>query len=219
MIDLKQYRKATSYTRSAQLLGYTVGAALGQLLVSFNLMSYNNIIVFTLVLIAIALLTSFFLPMPQHSMFFHRRQALVGKTETEETEADVEGSEDTAEQAGGSMVSLEKEDGGLGKEAGKPVDEKEPVSEVLEESASVETCGRLLLQLWRDFLQCYSSRQLLYWSVWWALATCGFNQTINYVQVSGKGQIPFFEIKIKQFLSSLHCKAFLELNSKTITNY
>uniref|UniRef100_A0A3B4VC86 Solute carrier family 19 member 3 n=1 Tax=Seriola dumerili TaxID=41447 RepID=A0A3B4VC86_SERDU len=39
------------------------------------------------------------------------------------------------------------------------------------------------LQLWRDFCQCYSSRQLLYWSLWWAMATCGYNQTVNYVQV------------------------------------
>uniref|UniRef100_A0A667X7K5 Solute carrier family 19 member 3 n=1 Tax=Myripristis murdjan TaxID=586833 RepID=A0A667X7K5_9TELE len=34
-----------------------------------------------------------------------------------------------------------------------------------------------------DSARCYSSRQLLYWSVWWALATCGYNQTVNYVQV------------------------------------
>lgn len=56
----------------------------------------------------------------------------------------------------------------------------------MEESAEGQSCGRVLLQLLRDFRQCYSSRQLLYWSLWWAMATCGYNQTVNYVQVTLK---------------------------------
>lgn len=160
MIDLKQYRKATSYSRSVQLLGYTVGSVLGQLLVSFNLMSYDNIAIFTLVLTSIALLISLFLPMPQHSMFFHRKHA-EQKTTTEGAEEHADGTGDAAEQASGKLKVQD-----------------------LEEVADAQTCGRVLLRLWRDFLQCYSSRQLLYWSVWWAMATCGYNQTVNYVQVS-----------------------------------
>lgn len=161
MLDLKRYRKATSYSRSVQLLGYTVGSVLGQLLVSFKLMSYNNITVLTLVLTGIALLISFFLPMPQHSMFFHKRKHTEQNLTTEGTEKHVDGAEDAAEQASES-----------------------PKVQDLEEVAGAETCSKVLLQLWRDFLQCYSSRQLLYWSVWWAMATCGYNQTVNYVQVS-----------------------------------
>lgn len=186
MVDLKRYRKATSYSRSVQLLGSTVGSVLGQLLVSFNLMSYSNIMVLTLVLTSIALLTSFLLPMPQQSMFFHRRQA-GQKTATEGTKRRVDGTEDATEHASESKVSLEEiradtvekreetED-----ETGKGLDEKGPKEELV----GAETCSKVLLQLWRDFRQCYSSRQLLYWSVWWAMATCGYNQTINYVQVS-----------------------------------
>lgn len=34
-----------------------------------------------------------------------------------------------------------------------------------------------------DFVQCYKCRTLLSWSVWWALATCGYFQIINYTQV------------------------------------
>ncbi|XP_072329570.1 thiamine transporter 2-like [Scyliorhinus torazame] len=40
-----------------------------------------------------------------------------------------------------------------------------------------------ILQLWSDFKMCYSSRNLLYWSFWWAIATCGYYQIFNYVQV------------------------------------
>lgn len=60
----------------------------------------------------------------------------------------------------------------------------------VEESAAGRSCGRVLLQLLQDFQQCYSSRQLLYWSVWWAMATCGYNQTVNYVQVTHKETQP-----------------------------
>uniref|UniRef100_A0A8B9PAX3 Thiamine transporter 1 n=1 Tax=Apteryx owenii TaxID=8824 RepID=A0A8B9PAX3_APTOW len=41
---------------------------------------------------------------------------------------------------------------------------------------------KVLRDLWQDFLQCYSSRTMLCWSVWWALSTCGYFQVINYAQ-------------------------------------
>ncbi|KAJ3591089.1 hypothetical protein NHX12_009036 [Muraenolepis orangiensis] len=129
VIDADKYRKATSYCRSVQLLGFTAGAVLGQLLVSFDLLSYRGLLLFTLAVTTVALLTSCFLPMPRRSMFFHRH-------------------------------------GGDGPEGGQ--------------GKAAETNMR---EGGTDFLQCYSSRQLLYWSVWWAMATCGYNQTLNYVQV------------------------------------
>lgn len=41
---------------------------------------------------------------------------------------------------------------------------------------------KVLKDLWCDFLQCYSSQNMLCWSVWWALSTCGYFQVINYAQ-------------------------------------
>lgn len=83
VVELKHYLKATSYCRTAQLLGYTVGSVLGQILVSFELMSYNNILVFTLVLTGVALIGSILLPMPKTSMFFHKMRSARGETEGE----------------------------------------------------------------------------------------------------------------------------------------
>ncbi|XP_023255481.1 thiamine transporter 1-like isoform X2 [Seriola lalandi dorsalis] len=189
VVDLKRYRKATSYSRSVQLLGYTVGSVLGQLLVSFDLMSYNNIMVLTLVLTGIALLSSCLLPMPEQSMFFHRRHTRQ-KTETEATKSDRDGTVDATEHT--SRVKTSSEDTrdervDISREteevAVKGQDEKVPKAVDFEESVGAEGCSQVLLQLWRDFCQCYSSRQLLYWSLWWAMATCGYNQTVNYVQV------------------------------------
>ncbi|XP_054884267.1 thiamine transporter 2 [Poeciliopsis prolifica] len=171
VVDLKRYRKATSYSRSVQLLGYTVGSVLGQLLVSFDLMSYNNILVFTLVLTAIALVASCLLPMPQRSMFFHRKHS--GERASEEgAKRHRGGSEDEECDSETSNTSL-----------GEKEDKKEQGVEENEEIKGAESCSQVVLQLWRDFRQCYSSRQLLYWSMWWAMATCGYNQTVNYVQV------------------------------------
>ncbi|XP_040902532.1 thiamine transporter 1 [Toxotes jaculatrix] len=181
VVDLKKYRKATSYSRSVQLLGYTVGSVLGQLLVSFNLMSYNNIMVFTLVLTVIALLTSCLLPMPQQSMFFHRKHT-GQRTVTQGTKSNGEGTEDA--HTSGSKLSLEEMiDGKVDRMRETEEDAVKEETEDYEESVGAMSCSHVLLQLWRDFCQCYSSRQLLYWSLWWAMATCGYNQTSNYVQV------------------------------------
>ncbi|KAG7265972.1 hypothetical protein CRUP_022677 [Coryphaenoides rupestris] len=67
VVDADKYRKATSYCRSVQLLGYTVGAVLGQVLVSLDLLSYHGILVLTLVLISIGTVPACFLPMPRRT--------------------------------------------------------------------------------------------------------------------------------------------------------
>lgn len=165
VVDLQHYRKATSYCRSVQLLGYTLGAVLGQALVSTRLMSYYNILVMTLVLTGIAQATSFFLPMPQRSMFFHRRQSRAEITPPP-----------PAGTAPNSPVGEENDAGGSRPpETGKGMEQVPP-------QRSLKGCLQVVQHLWRDCVQCYS-RSLLCWSVWWALATCGYNQTINYVQV------------------------------------
>lgn len=41
----------------------------------------------------------------------------------------------------------------------------------------------VLRMLSSDFVQCYKCRTLLSWSLWWALATCGYFQVVNYAQV------------------------------------
>lgn len=174
-MDLKRYRKATSYSRSAQLLGYTIGSVLGQLLVSFNLMSYHNILILTLVLTAFAFLTSCLLPMPQRSMFFHRKhsgEVLSGGGVTAPVEE--------ARTSSGSPDEM-KDEKVVHTQAQKCAEKEDK-----EDPASAQSCSRVILQLWTDFRQCYSSRQLLYWSLWWAMATCGYYQTINYVQVGFK---------------------------------
>ena len=41
---------------------------------------------------------------------------------------------------------------------------------------------RTMYVMFRDFKKCYSNKELLRWSLWWAFATCGEFQVENYVQ-------------------------------------
>nr|XP_006638045.1 PREDICTED: thiamine transporter 2-like [Lepisosteus oculatus] len=163
VVELEHYQKVTSYCRSVQLVGYTVGSVLGQVLVTFSLMSYFYILVMTLVFICIALLSSCFLPMPKRSMFFHRKETLQDGGQTQAPSPQLS-DPDTPEGA------CQTDVGGTVLSNGKHKENKHGFVSIL-------------AQLWFDFLQCYSTKQLVYWSLWWALATCGYNQTVNYVQV------------------------------------
>ncbi|XP_026106912.1 thiamine transporter 2-like [Carassius auratus] len=183
VVELKHYLKATSYCRTAQLLGNTAGSVLGQILVSFELMSYNYILVFTLVLTAIALITSILLPMPKTSMFFHQRRSASGETDGEgyaETEEELQnnGQKDGVELNGSKQL--------------QPIPEGSGNCDNRKNLNGVQFCcpydipggcGDVLLRLVWDFLQCFSSNKLLVWSAWWALATGGYYQIINYVQL------------------------------------
>ncbi|XP_068601310.1 thiamine transporter 2 isoform X2 [Brachionichthys hirsutus] len=195
VVDPKRYRMATSYVRSVQLLGYTAGSLLGQLFVTFDLMSYDDTLTFTLGLFAVATVASCLLPMPQRSMFFHRKdgqEAPAGETGGETGDASVrqeeanaegladaqesaEGGADAQENAEGGADAKESAENGLGVKGRALTENEEPVG--------AERCWNVLLQPWNDLRRCYSSRTLLYWSLWWTLATCGFNQTVSYVQV------------------------------------
>lgn len=40
--------------------------------------------------------------------------------------------------------------------------------------------------LWKHFVQAYTNYRVIKWSIWWALATCGYLQVINYIQLLWK---------------------------------
>uniref|UniRef100_A0A3Q0RRP0 Solute carrier family 19 member 3b n=1 Tax=Amphilophus citrinellus TaxID=61819 RepID=A0A3Q0RRP0_AMPCI len=148
VIPVENYQRATGYLRSAMLAGYTFGASLGQMLVSLVGLNYFYINAITLGTVSIAFLVSFWLPMPQTSMFFK------GKTAESVMEMDGEGSGKGKTEHIGSAGCCSWE--------------------------NVATAGHLL---WQSFRESYSSRHLIYWSLWWALATAGYVQIFNYIQL------------------------------------
>ncbi|KAJ3591090.1 hypothetical protein NHX12_009037 [Muraenolepis orangiensis] len=109
VIPPEKYQRATGFLRSAMLTGYTVGATLGQLLISLA-------------------------------------EGMPGEDRTVGVTAQ----------------------GEAGRHGG---------------SCGGEDVNHVTRLLWRSFRESYASRQVICWSLWWALATAGYNMVFNYVQL------------------------------------
>ncbi|XP_075710021.1 thiamine transporter 1 [Rhinoderma darwinii] len=172
MVEPGVYQKVTSYCRTATLTGFTVGSVTGQVLVSLANWSLFSLNVISLISVSIAFSTSWFLPMPMKSLFFH--QKLIDDKESKRADSVKRG----IHQNGGLECAAKPED----IEARVPLntDAHNADGQFTEKkSVALQTVFRTL---WKDFLHCYSSRTLLCWSVWWALSTCGYFQVVNYSQ-------------------------------------
>ncbi|KAF7656499.1 hypothetical protein LDENG_00040080 [Lucifuga dentata] len=159
VIPVEKYQRATGYLRSAMLAGYTFGASLGQALISLAGMDYFYINAITLGIMSVAFLVSFWLPMPQRSMLFKGKKA-------------------------GTVGSQSQQEGPVGVDKG----EAGSGTETMEYNGSSGWCSRENVTnaghlLWKSFRESYSSRHLIYWSLWWALATVGYVQVFNYIQL------------------------------------
>ncbi|NXX39752.1 S19A2 protein, partial [Tricholaema leucomelas] len=174
VVDVNLYQKVTSYCRSATLMGYTVGSVSGQVLVSVAGWSLFSLNVISLTSISIAFGTAWFLPMPQKSLFFHHVPGQQLSCEMKVMDC-----------KNGSAVQDHPD---VQRAPGWEDESQVPLngeSHPAEKQASCEQkvdIIKVLKDLWQDFLQCYSSRTMLCWSVWWALSTCGYFQVINYAQ-------------------------------------
>ncbi|KGL85665.1 Thiamine transporter 2, partial [Tinamus guttatus] len=170
VVSTEHYQRVTGYCRSITLVAATVAAVLGQLLVSLAHISYFYLNAMTLASLGLAFVCSLFLPMPQKSMFFHRKDA-----------AEKPPGPDRAmemfspKEPGGHQEDTDPPSAGTGPRPEQPAGQPQPRPQ--------PQALRVLVQLSKDLRECYSSRKLLYWSLWWALATAGFNQVINYIQV------------------------------------
>ncbi|KAF6075908.1 solute carrier family 19 member 2 [Phyllostomus discolor] len=176
VVDLSRYQKVTSYSRTATLVGFTVGSVLGQILVSVAGWSLFSLNVISLTCVSVAFAVAWFLPMPQKSLFFHHvhptRQGVNG----------IKVQNGGVTQNGGIVndtVASHHLPGWEDAESKIPLRAEEPPTE---EPGPPADRLLVLKVLWSDFLVCYSSRPLLCWSVWWALSTCGYFQVINYAQ-------------------------------------
>lgn len=76
-VDRENYKKVTSYTYSAILVGNFAAASLSQLLVSWKWMDYQQLHLLTLGSVSIALIISFVLPGVDQSIYFYRNESIV----------------------------------------------------------------------------------------------------------------------------------------------
>ncbi|XP_064372963.1 thiamine transporter 2 isoform X2 [Dromaius novaehollandiae] len=170
VISTEHYQKATSYCRSITLVAATIAAVLGQLLVSLAHVSYFYLNAITLASLSLAFVCSFFLPMPQKSMFFHKNISLENLQRTVKS---TKSNTSSPNEPCSCQEDRDPASADTGPTPEQQADQPQPQSHAL----------KVLVQLSKDLRECYSSRKLLYWSLWWALATAGFNQVLNYIQV------------------------------------
>uniref|UniRef100_A0A8C6VJ58 Solute carrier family 19 member 2 n=1 Tax=Naja naja TaxID=35670 RepID=A0A8C6VJ58_NAJNA len=172
VVDLNLYQKVTSYSRSAALVGYTVGSVCGQVLVSVAGWSLFSLNVVSLTSVSVAFAIAWSLPMPQKSLFFHHHPSLQVSKEMK-----------VLNYKNGTIIqhnpALKKVPGLEDVELKIPLNIEECPAEEQEQKVNIM---KVIKELWQDFLQCYSSWPLVCWSVWWALSTCGYFQVINYTQ-------------------------------------
>ncbi|KAI4588201.1 hypothetical protein MJG53_002609 [Ovis ammon polii x Ovis aries] len=167
VVSPEHYQKVSGYCRSVTLVAYTAASALAQLLVSLAGLSYFYLNVITLASVSVAFLFSLFLPMPKKSMFFHAKPS----------------QEALPKPPGMDTVSEEpqKDHRRVGKEVF--TDSGNPDGGQVTNPKPGNVALRVFVQWLQDLKQCYSSKHLFYWSLWWAFSTAGYNQVLNYVQV------------------------------------
>ncbi|XP_068560786.1 thiamine transporter 1 isoform X2 [Cebidichthys violaceus] len=161
VVEPAHYQRVTGYCRSVALFGSAAGSLAGQLLLSVAKVQLVHLVIITLTTATVASVAPWFLPMPKRSLFFHKSPAAAEKTSSTALLEKTEGSESKCppNSRDVSTISRSSETGG-------------------HSSGLVE----VLQVLFDDFLKCYRCRSLLAWSLWWALATCGYFQVINYAQ-------------------------------------
>uniref|UniRef100_A0A8C5K311 Solute carrier family 19, member 3 n=1 Tax=Jaculus jaculus TaxID=51337 RepID=A0A8C5K311_JACJA len=178
VVSPEHYQRVSGYCRSVTLVAYTTASVLAQLLVSLGNLSYFYLNVISLVSVSMAFLFSLFLPMPKKSMFFHAKP----KRETPEKPPEQDPVPQETRQ-------------------GQKSSYQEPVTilgnlEDGEKSSPAHEAVRVFAQWFQDLKECYSSERLRYWSLWWALATAGFNQVLNYVQILWEYKAPFQDSEV-----------------------
>ncbi|KAG8445475.1 hypothetical protein GDO86_010305 [Hymenochirus boettgeri] len=160
VVDTEHYQRVTSYCRAVQLAGLTIGALCGQLLVSLAGVSYHTLNILSLTSSLVGLVCSFFLPMPSRSMFIHKK--IVDETIQESSE-------------GAETPQLQEH-------KQKAVAVKSAI-ETHSESSCCKRCFGLLVNFGKELKECYTTKQIIYWSLWVASGTAGFLQVMGYVQV------------------------------------
>ncbi|KAM7105986.1 thiamine transporter 2 isoform 1-T2 [Molossus nigricans] len=172
VVSPEHYQKVSSYCRGITLVAYTTASVLAQLLVSLAKISYFYLNVISLASVSVAFLVSLFLPMPKKSMFFHAKPS---KEVQKPTSMDAALNEAHEKEAFG--CSEEKSTSEIATTLGNLDDGQ------LNHPKPENVALKVFVQWFQDLKECYSSKRLLYWSLWWALSTAGFNQILNYIQV------------------------------------
>lgn len=193
VVPPEQYQAVSSYTRAAYLAGGFLSSVLGQIFITYNVLNYAGLNILGTVSVSIATVISIILPRAKKSLFFHQ------SFQNEEEPHNGESTATNLPRDNDSLSEATREDENAG------IHNKEQTSDQISEQvhsstesdiccqskeqfniASVQQdsvhCWQVLKQMWKEFLSVYRDWNLLQWSIWWSIATCGYYQIGNYIQ-------------------------------------
>uniref|UniRef100_A0A8C0XL54 Thiamine transporter 2 n=1 Tax=Castor canadensis TaxID=51338 RepID=A0A8C0XL54_CASCN len=158
VVSPEYYQKVSGYCRSVTLVAYTAASVLAQLLVSLANLAYFYLNVISLASVSVAFFFSLFLPMPKKSMFFHAKP-------NKEAPRKPLGQDAVLEVAHEDHITAHQEPFTIsGNLEGSQLGNSKPGNGAL----------RNFVQWFQDLKECYSSKRLFYWSLWWALSTADY---------------------------------------------
>ncbi|XP_046445559.1 thiamine transporter 1-like isoform X2 [Daphnia pulex] len=165
-VPVEKFQIVTAYTKAALLAGRCIAGILGQILVATDTCDYLDLNYISLGFVSFSTLFACLLPSVSRSIYFHR-----GKVQESSTNNQL-------------LVQLETP-----KELHSHHDEVQCSKNLIQTLSSVDDSSEnkkstksVLRLLWKDFTTAFSDNYTLKWSLWWAFATCGFFQVVNYIQ-------------------------------------
>ena len=157
VVNEVDFQKVTVYTRAAVLFGRGMADVLGQSLISTKTTSYLVLNYISLGSISCAVIISLTLPNPKKNIFVSKSPSYVDQV--------VENSND------GTVESI--------------TPNHQPIDDGSVEPSSRLSCCRLwkfkTSKIYQEFKKSFQHKELLIWSVWWALSECGSSHVENYV--------------------------------------
>ncbi|XP_076091572.1 thiamine transporter 1-like isoform X3 [Mytilus galloprovincialis] len=163
MISNEHYKIITSFTRAAILLGRFVAYLTGQLLVSFDLMNYQQLNIISFVSVSLALILAFTFKRSDHSDIFHSRKK----------QNEIENQMQSNNKFELATIQESSNDWKSGIQPG--------VSQERTNDRRIKAHHGLLF-LWQEIKTAYSDKSVIAWSCWWTFASCGNLQVGNYIQ-------------------------------------
>ncbi len=166
-VPVAKFQIVTAYTKAALLAGRCIAGILGQILVATDTCDYLELNYISLGFVSFSTVFACLLPSVSRSIYFHRCKVQESGTNNQlvqlETPKGLHSPHDRDE------VQCSK----------NLIQTLSSVDDSSENRKSTKSVHRLL---WKDFITAFSDNYTLKWSLWWAFATCGFFQVVNYIQ-------------------------------------
>ncbi len=164
-VPVAKFQVVTAYTKAALLAGRCLAGLLGQILIVTGVCDYSTLNYISLGFVSASTVISFLLPSVSHSIYFHRR----GQTQEENKSKEPTLLEDPKK------LHIQQVD-----EVHCSVNLISSPDNTKPNTKDTKTHVHRLL--WKDFTTAFADAYTLKWSLWWAFATCGFFQVVNYIQ-------------------------------------